>query len=274
MLIALFGPLSGAHFNPVVSLAMALTGRREWREMGAYTATQFLAAVAGTAAAHAMFKLPLIRASSHAADRPALWLSELWPRAACCWWCRSSPRGRRAVDGGIVDRRRLLVHGIHVIREPGGGGSEIPVGYLRRHRPVDVPVFAVAEVAGMFLALLAEIPVPAGEKLPEASDRGPCRNGEPTAQLGQRQATGLGGRRDFLRHHFHVHAEERAGGPIECSAQRHHAARMLAHARGDVLQPGFLAGGGIEPPPPQRRQVDLGLRRVDARPAMDADPCR
>jgi glycerol uptake facilitator-like aquaporin len=75
-LIALFGPVSGAHFNPAVSLVQALRGVLPWRDAGAYAAIQILGCCAGALLAHAMFSLPLIQTSTHARTGIAQWLAE------------------------------------------------------------------------------------------------------------------------------------------------------------------------------------------------------
>jgi glycerol uptake facilitator-like aquaporin len=75
-LIALLGPVSGAHFNPAVSLVQALRGALTWRAAGAYTAVQILGCCAGAILAHAMFSLPLIQSSLHARTGIAQWLAE------------------------------------------------------------------------------------------------------------------------------------------------------------------------------------------------------
>lgn len=75
-LIALLGPISGAHFNPAVSLVMALQGRLRWSAAAAYTTAQILGCCAGAALAHAMFELPLWQASGHSRAGPAQWLAE------------------------------------------------------------------------------------------------------------------------------------------------------------------------------------------------------
>jgi glycerol uptake facilitator-like aquaporin len=64
-LIFTFGPISGAHFNPAVSIAAAFEGGFAWRRVPAYIAAQITGAIAGVAAAHVMFALPLIQRSSH-----------------------------------------------------------------------------------------------------------------------------------------------------------------------------------------------------------------
>jgi glycerol uptake facilitator-like aquaporin len=73
-LILAFGPLSGAHFNPVVSLAAAITGQLRWRQVPAYLCAQLLGAFAGVVAAHLMFGEPLFAASRH--ERAGL--AQLW----------------------------------------------------------------------------------------------------------------------------------------------------------------------------------------------------
>ena len=64
-LILAFGSLSGAHFNPVVSLAEAIRGRFSWKDVPAYLAAQVAGAFVGVALAHAMFGKPLFFASTH-----------------------------------------------------------------------------------------------------------------------------------------------------------------------------------------------------------------
>jgi len=75
-LIALLGPVSGAHFNPVVSVVEALRGRIGWRDTGAYVITQVIGCCARAVLAHAMFELPLWQLSTHIRSGPAQWLAE------------------------------------------------------------------------------------------------------------------------------------------------------------------------------------------------------
>ena len=76
VLIFLFAPISGAHFNPVVTLIEAIEGRLIWREALAYVLVQIVAALAGVAAAHLMFGEALFAASEHARIGPSQWWSE------------------------------------------------------------------------------------------------------------------------------------------------------------------------------------------------------
>jgi glycerol uptake facilitator-like aquaporin len=75
-LIVTFAPVSGAHMNPVVTLALAWRGDHAWREVPAYVAAQFAGAIAGVWTAHAMFAMPVIEFSTKARGGFALMLSE------------------------------------------------------------------------------------------------------------------------------------------------------------------------------------------------------
>jgi glycerol uptake facilitator-like aquaporin len=76
VLITIFGPLSGAHFNPVVTLTFALRREIGWGEAAAYVAVQIVAAVLGVWLAHAMFAEPIVQLSTKLRDGPAQALSE------------------------------------------------------------------------------------------------------------------------------------------------------------------------------------------------------
>ncbi len=76
VLILIFGPVSGAHLNPAVSLAFALQRVLPWPDCFAYVGAQLGGAVFGTWAAHLMFELPLWQISSTVRTGPAQWFSE------------------------------------------------------------------------------------------------------------------------------------------------------------------------------------------------------
>jgi glycerol uptake facilitator-like aquaporin len=151
-LIITFGPISGAHFNPVVTLADASQGGLPWREVPGYIAAQLLGAFAGVAVAHVMFKQPaLFFASQHPRDGIAQLVSEF-----------VATFGLLAVIWGSARRRPGLV--------PFAVGAYITAAYwftsstsfanpavtLARAasdtfagiRPADAPGFIVAQLAG------------------------------------------------------------------------------------------------------------------------------
>lgn len=76
VLITILGPISGAHFNPAVTLAFALRGDGGWAGAAPYIAAQVAGGIAGAILAHAMFDQALIQTSQHIRTGPAQWLSE------------------------------------------------------------------------------------------------------------------------------------------------------------------------------------------------------
>ncbi len=76
VLILTFGPLSGAHFNPAVSLAFALRGELAWRIVVVYIAAQIAGGIVGVWTAHLMFELPLWQLSLTARTGSGQWLAE------------------------------------------------------------------------------------------------------------------------------------------------------------------------------------------------------
>ena len=76
VLILTFGPLSGAHFNPAVSMAFALRGEIKWPDAAYYIAAQIIGGVIGVWAAHLMFELPVWQVSLHVRTGAGQWLAE------------------------------------------------------------------------------------------------------------------------------------------------------------------------------------------------------
>ena len=76
VLISLFGPLSGAHFNPAVSIVFALRRELGPRDLAAYVVVQIIGGIAGAWLVHLMFEAPLLQLSAHIRTGPAQWLSE------------------------------------------------------------------------------------------------------------------------------------------------------------------------------------------------------
>jgi glycerol uptake facilitator-like aquaporin len=76
VLIFTFGPLSGAHFNPAVSIAFALRRELSWPEAAAYIVMQIIGGLVGVWVAHLMFELPVWQVSLHARTGAGQWLAE------------------------------------------------------------------------------------------------------------------------------------------------------------------------------------------------------
>jgi glycerol uptake facilitator-like aquaporin len=76
VLITVFGPISGAHFNPAVSLVFALRGELGWTLFGPYVIAQVVGGIVGVAAAHVMFDLPVWQISTTVRSGPGQWFAE------------------------------------------------------------------------------------------------------------------------------------------------------------------------------------------------------
>jgi glycerol uptake facilitator-like aquaporin len=173
VLIALLRPISGAHFNPVVSLVMAMRRALVWRDASLYVIVQSSGACMGTVLAHAMFEVPLWSASTHIRSGAAQWLAE------------------GVASFGLVATILLaMAHGLRSL--PVLVGTYIGAAYwftastsfanpavtLARSltdsfsgiRIEDVPGFVVAQLAGGLLAILAIawLSKPVRRKSPEA----------------------------------------------------------------------------------------------------------
>jgi len=102
-LILTFAPISGAHMNPVVTLAAAATRDFDRRAVPAYIAAQVTGAILGTCLAHAMFAVPLLQTGTHVRTGSSQWLAEaiaVIGLLGVIWGCRRY--GTPAVAGAVA----------------------------------------------------------------------------------------------------------------------------------------------------------------------------
>jgi glycerol uptake facilitator-like aquaporin len=97
VLIEVFGPLSGAHFNPAVSAVMTLRGELPKSELLPYIAAQLVGALLGAWLAHAMFDLPIVELSSKVRTGTGQWLAEAVATAGLLLVILSAPAGRASI---------------------------------------------------------------------------------------------------------------------------------------------------------------------------------
>ena len=155
--IVVLGPLSGAHFNPAVTLAMRLRGELDTRATLAYIGVQCVAAIAGVVLAHAMFDLPLLQPGTHARTGAAQWLSEA---VATCGLLLTILLGLRARPAAIPALVAAYIFAAYWFTASTSFAN--PAVTLARAltqtfagiRPVDAPGFIVAQLAGTALALV------------------------------------------------------------------------------------------------------------------------
>ncbi|GAB3628944.1 aquaporin Z [Pandoraea terrae] len=183
-LIATFISISGAHFNPLVTLAEVCLGKLRWKHAGAYIAAQATGAVAGVVAAHGMFDLPLFEVSRHVRTGPSQWWSEV-----------VASFGLLTVILNVAKRRMAFV--------PVAVGAYITAAYwftastsfanptvtIARSftdtfagiRPVDAPGFIISELVGGALAVLLfrwlERSHTSSQRAPEAAGEQQTRDG-------------------------------------------------------------------------------------------------
>jgi glycerol uptake facilitator-like aquaporin len=150
-LILTFGPISGAHFNPAVTLADASQGGLPWREVPAYALAQITGAFAGVAAADAMFDLPIFSASRHVRTGPSQWLAETvatFGLLAVIWGCS---RRRAAVTpfavGAYITAAYWFTSSTS-FANPAVTLARAATDTFAGIRPADAPGFIVAQLVG------------------------------------------------------------------------------------------------------------------------------
>ena len=156
-LILTFGPISGAHFNPAVTLAEAWGGGCRWREAPVYLAAQVLGAFAGVAAAHLMFSAPLFFASHHARAGGAQLFSEFvatFGLLAVIQGCvRVRPADVAYAVGGYITAAYWFTASMS-FANPAVTLARSASDTFAGIRPVDAPGFIVAQLAGAAAATL------------------------------------------------------------------------------------------------------------------------
>lgn len=157
VLITILGPISGAHFNPAVSLIFAISRTLPRSDLTAYVLAQIVGGVIGTIAAHLMFGLPLIELSSKVRTGGAQWFSE-----------GIATFGLLAVIlAGIKFERKAVpwLVGLYItaaywftastsFANPAVALARSLTGTFSGIRPIDLPGFWIAEIAGAVVALI------------------------------------------------------------------------------------------------------------------------
>jgi glycerol uptake facilitator-like aquaporin len=154
-LILTFGPVSGAHFNPAVTLADAMEGGIPWKETPVYLGAQLFGAVAGTVSAHFMFQLPAISLSRHVRSGPSQIFSEFvatFGLLCVIWGCSRVRSSAVAFAVGSYITAAYWFTASTSFANPAVTIARSLTDTFSGIRPVDVPGFLVAQFAGAIAA--------------------------------------------------------------------------------------------------------------------------
>jgi glycerol uptake facilitator-like aquaporin len=156
-IILAFGPISGAHLNPAVTLADAWQGGIAWNETLAYIAAQLGGAFAGVAAAHLMFGLPLFSASTHVRTGAPQLFSEFvatFGLLSVIWGCvRHRPSAVPFAVGAYITAAYWFTASTS-FANPAVTLARSMSNTFAGIRPADVAGFIAAQLAGAFAATL------------------------------------------------------------------------------------------------------------------------
>lgn len=174
VLITILGPISGAHFNPAVSLVFTLKGSLTSRDCASYVAAQILGAIVGTIIAHAMFGLPLIEFSQKIRTGSPQWLAEGVAAFGLVTVILAGIRFQQSAVPWLVGLYITAAYWFTAstsFANPAVAIARSLTNTFSGIRPADLPGFVAAElcgaIVGMLLAGWLLSPAPTNEPLPE-----------------------------------------------------------------------------------------------------------
>ena len=157
-LILTFGPISGAHFNPVVSLADASQGGITWAAAAQYSVAQIVGALAGVAVAHLMFGKPLFAVSTHARSGFSQAFSEsvaTFGLLSVIWGCsRRHPKAVAFAVGAYITAAYWFTASTSFANPAVTIARTLTDTFAGIH-PADAPGFIVAQLIGAGLSTIA-----------------------------------------------------------------------------------------------------------------------
>ena len=155
VLIATLGPISGAHFNPAVSLVFTFSGELTWREFTSYAVAQIVGGIIGTIAAHVMFALPLIELSTKVRTGSAQWVSEGIAAFGLVFVILAAKRFAQPSVPWLVGLYIVAAYWFTastLFANPAVAIARSLTDTFAGIRPADLPGFIVAEFAGACVA--------------------------------------------------------------------------------------------------------------------------
>jgi len=191
VLVSILGPISGGHFNPVVSFVFAARRELRWPDLAGYVLAQVAGGILGTLLAHLMFEMPVLQISSHARTGPGQWLSE---GVAACGLVLTILLGLahrpRAIPGlvGLYIGAAYWFTASTSFANPAVAIARSLTDTFSGIRPADLPGFAAAQLAGALVALAIATWLQAAER---AADR-PAGAQSPDSARPERSADSIG----------------------------------------------------------------------------------
>lgn len=156
VIVAIFGPVSGANFNPAVTLVMRLRGEMGTTDALAYLFVQVVAAIAGVLLAHAMFGLDLVQPGIHVRSGIAQWLSEAVATFGLLLTILFGVRQRPAAIPALVACYIFAAYWFTASTSFANPAVTIARAFTQTFagiRPIDVPGFVIAQFAGAIVAV-------------------------------------------------------------------------------------------------------------------------
>jgi glycerol uptake facilitator-like aquaporin len=157
VLISIFGPISGAHFNPAVTMVFALRSEVSPSIAGLYVAAQIVGGIAGTIAAHIMFALPIIEASTKVRTGGAQWFAEAVAAFGLIVTILAGIRFRPNAVPWLVGLYITAAYWFTAstsFANPAVAIARALTNTFSGIRPVDLPGFIAAELCGAFVGML------------------------------------------------------------------------------------------------------------------------
>lgn len=155
ILIEVFGPLSGAHFNPAVSAVMAWRGELDRSALLPYVAAQLLGAVLGAWLAHAMFELPILQVSSKLRGGAGQWIGELVATFGLLLVILRAPAGRASTLVAAYIGAAYWFTSSTSFANPAAAFGRMFSDSFAGIAPASVPGFVLAELLGAALGWAA-----------------------------------------------------------------------------------------------------------------------
>lgn len=158
VLITMLGPISGAHFNPAVTLVVALRRELPWLEAGAYVAVQLAFGILGAWAAHLMFDLPMLQFSAKARTGLGQWTGEFVATFGLLLTILGTVRYKPqavAASVGLYITAAYWFTSSTSFANPAITVARSLSDTFAGIAPHDVPMFVVAQVAGALVATMA-----------------------------------------------------------------------------------------------------------------------